>query len=52
MTVKRFRHAVDTGDVDALRDLLRDHPSLVTALVPAPEIRPTSPLTYVGMARF
>jgi uncharacterized protein len=43
---------VDAGDVGALRELLRDEPSLVTTLVPAPEIEPTSPLTYVGMARF
>ena len=30
----------------------REDPSLVTALVEAPDIEPTSPLTYVGMARF
>ena len=52
MTVDRLREAVDTGDVAALRDVLREDPSLITALVPAPEIEPTSPLTYVGMARF
>jgi ankyrin repeat protein len=46
------RAAVDAGDVEALRDLLRDDPSLVTVLVAAPDIQPTSPLTYVGMARF
>ena len=47
-----LRTAVDAGDVGALRDLLRENPALVTTLVPAPEIEPTSPLTYVGMARF
>ena len=47
-----LRAAVDAGDVDALRDLLCDDPALVTALVAAPDIQPTSPLTYVGMARF
>jgi uncharacterized protein len=46
------RQAVDAGDIDALRDLVRDDPSLMTSLVDAPEIEPTSPLTYVGMARF
>lgn len=46
------RSASDDGDVDALRDLLRDNPALVTSLVATPEIQPTSPLTYVGMARF
>ncbi len=52
MSANGVREAVDAGDVDALRNLLRDDPSLVTALVDAPEIEPTSPLTYVGMARF
>ena len=52
MSPEQVRAAIDAGDVDALRDLLRDEPSLVTALVDAPEIEPTSPLTYVGMARF
>ena len=46
------RKAVDAGDVDGLRNLLRDDPSLLTSLVDAPEIEPTSPLTYVGMVRF
>lgn len=46
------RAAVDAGDVDALRGLVRERPALVTALVAAPDIQPTSPLTYVGMARF
>jgi hypothetical protein len=44
MTVERPRRAVDSGDVAGLRD----DPSLLTTLVPAPEIEPTSPLTYVG----
>ena len=35
-----------------MRRALRHDPSLVTALVRAPDIQPTSPLTYVGMARF
>ena len=47
-----LRQAVDEGDVHALRDVIAREPSLVTALVDAPEIQPTSPLTYVGMARF
>jgi uncharacterized protein len=41
-----------TRDVGALRTALRADAALVTALVPAPDIEPTSPLTYVGMARF
>jgi uncharacterized protein len=52
VTSEQVRAAVDAGDVEALRDLLDDEPSLVTELVDAPEIEPTSPLTYVGMARF
>jgi uncharacterized protein len=52
MTSEGVRAAVDAGDVEALRRLLRDNPALVTALVATPEIEPTSPLTYVGMARF
>jgi hypothetical protein len=47
---EQVRAAIDAGDVEALRNLLRDGPSLVTAVVDAPEIEPTSPLTYVGMA--
>ena len=35
-----------------MRSGLREDPALVTALVSAPDIEPTSPLTYVGMARF
>ena len=52
MASEALRVAVDTGRVEALRELLRGHPALVTALVEAPDIEPTSPLTYVGMARF
>jgi hypothetical protein len=52
MTSRRVGEAVDRGDVDDLRRVLQDDPSLVTALVEAPDIEPTSPLTYVGMARF
>lgn len=47
-----LRRAVDAGDVNALRELLRVDRALLTTLVPAPGIEPTSPLTYVGMARF
>ena len=43
---------VDAGDVDALRQLLTNDPELVTELVSTKDIEPTSPLTYVGMARF
>jgi ankyrin repeat protein len=46
------RQAIDDGDAEALRALLAADPSLTTALVAAPDIEPTSPLTYVGMARF
>jgi hypothetical protein len=46
------RESIDAGDVGALRSALREGAALVTALVPAPDIEPTSPLTYVGMARF
>lgn len=31
---------------------MQQDPTRVTALVEAPDIDPTSPLTYVGMARF
>ncbi len=44
--------AIGAGDVDGLRRLLAAEPALVTALVEAADIEPTSPLTYVGMARF
>ena len=46
------RAAIDAGDVATLAGLLRDAPGLVTTLITAPDIQPTSPLTYVGMARF
>lgn len=52
MPSEDVREAVDEGDVDALRHVLLRDPSLVTSLVDAPDIEPTSPLTYVGMARF
>jgi hypothetical protein len=52
MTSEAVRASVDAGDVDALRQTLRSDPTLLTALVSAPDIVPTSPLTYVGMARF
>jgi ankyrin repeat protein len=52
MTSEAVRTSIDAGDVDALRDALRNHPTLVTALMSAPDIQATSPLTYVGMARF
>ena len=47
-----MRESVDAGDVDGLRNLLREDPARLTSLVDAPEIEPTSPLTYVGMVRF
>ena len=46
------RAAIDSGDAETLAGLLREVPGLVTELVAAPEVQPTSPLTYVGMARF
>jgi uncharacterized protein len=52
MTADAVRRAIDAGDVDALRSALRENPGLLTAPVRAPDIEPTSPLTYVGMARF
>jgi hypothetical protein len=52
MTSGAVRAAVDAGDVDALRRALQDDPESVTALVSAPDIEATSPLTYVGLARF
>jgi ankyrin repeat protein len=52
MLTSELRRAFDEGDVTAATELLRTDPSLTTALIEAPEIEPTSPLTYVGMARF
>ena len=52
MSADAVRESVDAGDAGALRRVLGEDPALVTALVPAPDIEPTSPLTYVGMARF
>ena len=52
MSVTELRRAFDEGDVDGARKLLLADPSLTTALIDAPDIEPTSPLTYVGMARF
>jgi uncharacterized protein len=52
VAAETVREAVDSGDVAGLADLLRRDPSLTTALVEAPDIEPTSPLTYVGLARF
>lgn len=47
-----LRRTFDAGDVAAASELLRTDPSLATVLIEAPDIEPTSPLTYVGMARF
>ena len=47
-----LREAIDLGDVPRARELLRSEPALATALIAAPDIEPTSPLTYVGMVRF
>ena len=52
MSTSDLRSAVDQGDVDRVVELLQADPSLTTTLVEAPDIEPTSPLTYVGMARF
>jgi uncharacterized protein len=52
VTCETVRASIDAGDLEALRNALRDDRTLVTALVSAPDIQPTSPLTYVGMARF
>jgi uncharacterized protein len=52
MASEAVRASIDAGDLDALRDALHSDPTSVTALVSAPDIEPTSPLTYVGMARF
>jgi hypothetical protein len=52
MPVTALRKAFDEGDVAGARELLLADPSLTTALIDAPDIEPTSPLTYLGMARF
>jgi ankyrin repeat protein len=52
MSVTELRTALDEGDVDGARKLLLADPSLTTALIEAPDIEPTSPLTYIGMTRF
>jgi hypothetical protein len=52
MPMIELRRAFDEGDVTGARKLLLADPSLTTALIEAPDIQPTSPLTYVGMARF
>jgi hypothetical protein len=52
MTERPVGTAIDEGDVGELGRLLADDPTLVTALVDGPDIEATSPLTYVGMARF
>jgi uncharacterized protein len=52
MSSEVVRRSIDAGDTDALRSALHEDSTLVTTLVQAPDIEPTSPLTYVGMARF
>ena len=52
MPAAELREAIDHGDVPRARELLRSEPALATALIAAPDIEPTSPLTYVGMVRF
>jgi ankyrin repeat protein len=52
MPAADLREAIDLGDVARARELLRSEPALATALIDTPDIEPTSPLTYVGMARF
>jgi hypothetical protein len=52
MPTSQLRSAVDRGDVDRAVELLQAGPALTTAFISAPDIEPTSPLTYVGMARF
>jgi ankyrin repeat protein len=48
----QLREAIDLGDVGRARALLEAEPKLTTELIAAPDIESTSPLTYVGMARF
>jgi len=52
MSPTELRRAFDEGDVAAAARLLQADRSLTTALIDTPDIEPTSPLTYVGMARF
>jgi hypothetical protein len=52
VSVVELRSAFDGGDVAGATRLLAADPQLTTALIDAPDIEPTSPLTYVGMARF
>ncbi len=52
MSMTELRTAFDQGDISAARKLLAADRSLTTTLIEAPDIEPTSPLTYVGMARF
>ena len=52
MPTSELRSAIDKGDIDRAVTLVQADPSLTTTLIEAPDIEPTSPLTYVGMARF
>jgi hypothetical protein len=51
MSMIELRRAFDQGDVAAARGLLLADRSLTTTLIEVPDMEPTSPLTYVGMAR-
>jgi hypothetical protein len=51
MSMTELRRAFDQGDVAAASRLLLADRSLTTTLIEAPDMEPTSPLTYVGMAR-
>jgi hypothetical protein len=51
MSMTELRRAFDQGDVAAARGLLLADRSLTTTLIEVPDMEPTSPLTYVGMAR-
>jgi uncharacterized protein len=52
MPASDLRLVIDDGDVTRARELLQRELTLVTDLIEAPDIEATSPLTYVGMARF
>jgi uncharacterized protein len=52
LATTELRRAIDEGDATRAQKFLRDDRSLTTALIEAPDIEPTSPLTYIGMARF